>query len=399
MGRVLFLDAETLIGALFWCNLAVFCFLGGYYSKCGNLEEKKVIQYLLLSKLLHAVSYFCFYGRDELPNWLSVNVGNSAFFIGFYLEAQVILLIIREKTKHSLRILQIMLAMSLVIFNVIDILKSQSGIRVTIASFCVMIIIMYPNLKMLLSKHTSSFAKSTAALYIIFLLLLLPRAWHSAMNENIGILSNSVVQSLTFEALLLILVISIPSYILIIKEYSDEALRLMATTDKMTGATNRHAFMDAARAVYKNHIRQGRPLSVMFLDIDTFKSINDKYGHAFGDEVLKEFAKVIDQSLRDRDLSCRYGGEEFVVLLTQAGKKEAELVGRRIMERIEELTFQGMDDFSFTVSIGVCSITANDKNTLEEHIACADRAMYEAKNTGRNRIVVYEDTKENAVME
>jgi len=226
---------------------------------------------------------------------------------------------------------------------------------------------------------------------MFFLLLQLPRAWSGVSSENMSVLTNSIVQSLTFESLILILLISIPSYILIIKEYSDEALILMATTDKMTGATNRHAFMEAARAVYNNHVRHKITLSVLFLDIDKFKSINDKYGHAFGDEVLIKFAEVIDQSLWERDLSCRYGGEEFVILLTRTNKNEAELVGKQIMSDVEKLTFDGKEDFSFTVSIGVYSAIAKQEHTLEEYINFADQAMYVAKNSGRNRIVIYEE--------
>lgn len=391
MTKFLFLNTETLISTLFWCNLAIFIFLGGYYRKCNNKEEKKIIKLLFIEKLLHTLTYFCLQGRNILPDFLSVNVGNSALFVGFYLEAQVIFLLIREKGKHNLRILQVMLAISLLLFNVLEILMPQSGLRVTVASLCIIIIMMYPNLKMFTSRDTSSLAKLTSVLYMFFLLLQLPRAWSGVSSENMSVLTNSIVQSLTFESLILILLISIPSYILIIKEYSDEALILMATTDKMTGATNRHAFMEAARAVYNNHVRHKITLSVLFLDIDKFKSINDKYGHAFGDEVLIKFAEVIDQSLWERDLSCRYGGEEFVILLTRTNKNEAELVGKQIMSDVEKLTFDGKEDFSFTVSIGVYSAIAKQEHTLEEYINFADQAMYVAKNSGRNRIVIYEE--------
>ncbi len=387
MQRILFLNTETLIGALFWCNLTAVGLLFIYYRKCQNSHEKKTINYLVLNKLLHAIAYFMFFGRGILPQFLSVNIGNSAFFVGFYLEAQVILLIIRERTVKTTRILFAMLIFSLCAFNIMDYLAPLSGSRVTMASLGVIFIMVLPNIMMIRSRDSSSFAKITAAMYLAFMILLLPRAWYSLVNQDVGILTSTALQSLTFESLLMLLFFSIPAYIIIEKEYTDSALRLMATTDKLTGATNRHAFTEAVTAVYKDYIRLKNPMSILFIDIDYFKKVNDQYGHAFGDEVLARLSELIDRCLRNSDLSCRYGGEEFVIMLTRADHNTAERVAQRIMEEVRQTVFESNKDFRFTVSIGVYSGIPTKEQSVDTFIGFADEAMYEAKRNGRNKMV------------
>ncbi|MDR1745194.1 MAG: GGDEF domain-containing protein, partial [Planctomycetota bacterium] len=180
----------------------------------------------------------------------------------------------------------------------------------------------------------------------------------------------------------------LPAYTVIIKDRADEALLLMATTDKLTGSTNRHAFLDAAAAIYRNSRCFQFPLSVIFLEIDHFKQVNDRYGHAFGDLVLARFAALIDKCLRGgSDLSCRYGGEEFVVLLSHADSSAAHSVADRIMKEVRGARFAEQPDFSFTVSIGVFSGVPSSDQNLDYAIHAADTALYRAKRSGRDQIV------------
>lgn len=389
MTKLLFLNTETLIGALFWCNLTMVGFLSVYYYKNHTSNEKPVITRMIFAKLSHALAYFCLFGRGLLPNWLSVNIGNTALFLGFYFEAHVILSLVRGNDKTMRKALSIILSVSILAFNIVELFIPKNGLRVTIASLCVVLIVILPNLKMLFSPDSSSYAKFTAILYILLILLLLPRAWHSLVNQDVGILSSTIVQSLTFEALLIILLFSTPSYILIMKEYSDDALMLMATTDKVTGATNRHAFSEAASAVFENYVRLKLPVSVLVIDIDWFKNVNDAYGHPFGDIVLNRLATLLDDCLRRSDLSCRYGGDEFVALLAQADENSAQLVADRIIQKVRELSFSEHEDFGLTVSIGVYSNTPVDGQTVDIFAQYADEALYHAKASGRDRVVFY----------
>lgn len=167
-----------------------------------------------------------------------------------------------------------------------------------------------------------------------------------------------------------------------------DALVRMATTDKLTGASNRHAFFEMANAIYEDNRRQGTPISLLFIDIDHFKRINDRYGHGFGDAVLIRLSETLHNCLREGDVNCRYGGEEFVLLLANADGDAAQRVAHRVMEEVRGIRFGAHPDFRFTVSIGVSSMVPSDPPRIDLLIRSADDAMYQAKQAGRNQIAV-----------
>lgn len=169
-----------------------------------------------------------------------------------------------------------------------------------------------------------------------------------------------------------------------------------ATLDALTGLNNRHQFEIRLKQEYASSKRQNKPLCAMMLDIDFFKSINDTYGHATGDKVLKTVANVIKDKLREYDIPSRYGGEEFCILLPQTNIEEASIVAERLRSAVETKaieTFIEKDDsnknISVTISIGLSQLKETDM--AEDLYKRADKALYEAKETGRNKVVVYYD--------
>lgn len=167
-----------------------------------------------------------------------------------------------------------------------------------------------------------------------------------------------------------------------------EELRLVSITDSLTGAYNRRYFQDAAARMVSSARRHGQPLSVVVIDADRFKDINDSYGHAAGDKALQELTAACRAGLREEDLFARFGGEEFILLLpntdAQAALVTAERVRRNVMAR--ELQVDGKK-LSITVSGGV-SQWRPEEPAIDEAIRRADRAVYAAKDLGRNRVVV-----------
>lgn len=164
-----------------------------------------------------------------------------------------------------------------------------------------------------------------------------------------------------------------------------QALNL-AFTDPLTQTRNRSAFNDTVRREIRLAHRTGKHLSVIFLDIDHFKRINDNYGHQCGDLALASVAKWVKESIRSSDIVFRYGGEEFVVLLSETDLQGAELLAERIRKNIENHIFAyGLDSIRLTVSLGASSLRGDD--SLEDFINRADHAMYKAKQTGRNRVL------------
>lgn len=161
----------------------------------------------------------------------------------------------------------------------------------------------------------------------------------------------------------------------------------MAYTDPLTKTNNRTAFNDQVMREIKRAERSEQHLSLIFVDIDHFKSINDDYGHACGDMALASTAAWIKDSVRGSDVVFRYGGEEFVILLTDTNLDAAALIAERIRADIESHTLAyGMDILNITASLGVSSLRGND--SLEGFIKRADEAMYRAKANGRNQVCI-----------
>lgn len=170
----------------------------------------------------------------------------------------------------------------------------------------------------------------------------------------------------------------------------EDALVLAATTDALTGIANRRHLMDCADTATVVAQRSDLDLSVIMLDIDHFKAINDRFGHPAGDAALKCFANVLLREKRRQDVLGRYGGEEFMVLLPGADTAAATHFSQRVRETLETTEIVYADrPFRITASGGVCSAKGCGISSLSAMIARADLALYQAKNNGRNQIVVH----------
>lgn len=176
---------------------------------------------------------------------------------------------------------------------------------------------------------------------------------------------------------------------------SEEALKLLAITDPLTGLYNRRQFNELAEAEISKAFRYERPLSLIIFDIDFFKHVNDTYGHACGDLVLKMVSKTTRESLRAGDIPARYGGEEFIVLLPETPAAQAAVVAERLRRRIGDAIVQGEKCMiTITVSFGVSDYVGKPDaksrdRALSELTATADAALYASKNAGRNRVTLY----------
>ncbi|MEW6678202.1 MAG: diguanylate cyclase [Pseudomonadota bacterium] len=170
-----------------------------------------------------------------------------------------------------------------------------------------------------------------------------------------------------------------------------EDLERLVNTDALTGLPSRRYFMDQlSRELARRH-RYNHPLSLLMLDLDNFKQINDQWGHAGGDEALRAFADAVQCCLRTQDIAGRIGGEEFAIFLPETGENVARPVAERIRARMAQAPIMSADGKlnQVTVSIGVAQ--AEDGDDLTQLMRRADRALYAAKRGGRNRVVSYRD--------
>jgi len=163
----------------------------------------------------------------------------------------------------------------------------------------------------------------------------------------------------------------------------------MAITDALTGLHNRRYMETHLGTLVEQAAQRGKPLSLLMLDIDFFKSVNDTHGHDAGDDVLREFALRVRRSVRNIDLACRLGGEEFVIVMPETDMQVAAMVAERLRRRIAGEPFpvqQGAKLLNITLSIGLASL-ASAADTPEMILKRADQALYRAKRDGRNRVV------------
>ena len=165
-------------------------------------------------------------------------------------------------------------------------------------------------------------------------------------------------------------------------------LELQARQDYLTGLNNRGYFMELAERELKKALRYGHHFTVLMLDIDHFKKINDSFGHKAGDQVLKSLAEIFRITLREGDIVGRVGGEEFVVLLPETNVDGAVTVAERIRQTVETTTVSvSGSKIHFTVSIGGSEPTFQEC-TLDLLLNQADNMLYQAKNSGRNRLCI-----------
>ncbi|MAT43315.1 MAG: hypothetical protein CL609_13325 [Anaerolineaceae bacterium] len=163
----------------------------------------------------------------------------------------------------------------------------------------------------------------------------------------------------------------------------------LANIDGLTGLPNRRRFDKRLSEEMQRTLRYKQTTSLIFFDIDHFKRFNDTYGHLVGDDVLKELSIILNQNLRMIDIPARYGGEEFAVILPQTSAIDAYLVAERLRQAVEINRFSKNNNLQVTISLGVASAPEHAE-TPEQIISAADKALYKAKNTGRNKVVSYD---------
>jgi diguanylate cyclase (GGDEF)-like protein len=216
----------------------------------------------------------------------------------------------------------------------------------------------------------------------------LPLLWK---ERGVGalVLGSSRTDFLTIDLLDMLRVIADHAAIAIANAQMYERLERMATTDGLTGLINHRHFQQLFDAVFARAERYDRRVSLILIDIDHFKSINDTYGHPVGDEVLQRVAAMLNNNARRTDIVARYGGEEFAVLMEETDTEGAVQIAERIRKNVESEVFRcDNGTFACTLSLGIATFPG-DASTKAKITECADQALYRAKRAGRNRSVIY----------
>lgn len=176
-----------------------------------------------------------------------------------------------------------------------------------------------------------------------------------------------------------------------LEEQFQQQLYESATRDPLTKAFNKRFFTDQVEMDYTHAVRHSLPLSLLILDVDFFKQVNDTHGHAAGDSVLRILGSTIKTSIRNEDVCCRIGGEEFAVIMRDCNKADALVLAERLRELVERtpVPFEGKK-LDVTISIGVATLDIDRHDNADQLTAEADKYLYEAKRGGRNRVCAAE---------
>ncbi|REL27701.1 diguanylate cyclase [Thalassotalea euphylliae] len=170
---------------------------------------------------------------------------------------------------------------------------------------------------------------------------------------------------------------------------ANQELAILSQTDGLTKLFNRTHWERCLESEYKRWLRSQNPSCLVMIDIDQFKKVNDSYGHVVGDDVIKHLAELVRQQVRETDVSGRYGGEEFAVLLSDTTLENAHTFAERLRSKVESSVVKYNDiDINYTISIGIAQVTPGI-STYEAWIECADSALYQSKKDGRNRITSF----------
>lgn len=382
------LDVRAFILVLFSGNLVSVGLICAFYYTTATGRSWESSRPLFFAKAYLGCGFFLMMQREFIPPLLSVNLGNTLAFLGFYYEAVAILRLLNE-TPLVRRVLQPLAVLSILGFNFTEFITQDTSLRVASASIGILLILCMPCVRLFISKNSGSFKRWVGSMYLFLLVLLIPRTVY-ALTSSMSLFSTSYVQTLMFLAMTLQLIFSLPAFLLLIKEDTDRIIAGMATTDMLTGLPNRYAFLDAAQRMFLRSRIGKSSVAVLFIDIDFFKAINDAHGHAFGDKVLAELGRSITDCLRPTDIPCRYGGEEFVLLLHDADSSSAVIVAERIRTHVSGIVFAEKPGVQFTLSIGIVGGVPGEEDSLDLFISRADSALYMAKRAGRDRIVEYD---------
>jgi diguanylate cyclase (GGDEF)-like protein len=224
---------------------------------------------------------------------------------------------------------------------------------------------------------------------LIFFVAISLRGYTGMVNSQMTVFTPGTVTTMTFVAGFLLMIVNSFGFLLLCKEEDDRKMALLATTDSLTGLVNRRAFFERTDTARLLATRLRSPISLMMIDIDHFKKLNDRFGHATGDEALCLFADTVRLALRDHDIMGRLGGEEFALVLPGTDLEGAKHAAERLRTAVAAVVLPTSgNQYTMTVSIGVVVIDPHEH--INSALARADHALYAAKSAGRDRVEVGE---------
>lgn len=332
---------------------------------------------------LIAVSGFSFAVEWPLPVVVVVLLGNGLMFAGFVKCYEGTLRFLNRRFRSTPWILANFALLSILAYFTLV----EPDYRMRVTAFTIfMAVVCWVHSRAVLSSGRSISSSALAVSLVAVALTLACRTLFSFYtngpeSDRYKLSSAEGLYLLFFGALLLL---SMTAAIVMFSERVREEFAQLASRDSLTGCLNRRAMLEVGKREHARWERHGRPYSVLILDLDHFKSVNDRYGHLIGDQVLVQLVETVRLTLRGFDALGRFGGEEFFAVLPDVNLDEAMAIGERIRANVESQAASPSMPV-VTVSIGVASVTTSVPG-FDSMLSMADRALYDAKRAGRNRV-------------
>ncbi len=336
--------------------------------------------------LIQPFAYGLLAVRDLVPSWLTIVVANVLLIIAYAHLIQAI----REYSRapDRSRVFFAMAVLSIGVELLFTYAWPSLNARIIFISIVIAVLAAFAVSAIHSKKEPITRPEHLVAIMFGMAILIMLARVVTTPSANMTLLtSTSAMQGIVFTYASLMPVIATSGFLLMCGERMNKDLARLATLDPLTGVFNRRTMTELATKAIAASKRHGRPLSLLSLDIDHFKHINDQFGHEAGDLALVRFVELVGEMMREADVLARIGGEEFVMILPDSNEAAALALAERVRQRLCDSDFVVSGwPVPLHASIGVGTI-GPDISDLETLLRKADRAMYQAKRTGRNRIV------------
>jgi diguanylate cyclase (GGDEF)-like protein len=377
------IDIRTFMLVLAIGNIGFAVLMAGY-ARCA--ADHPALRIWAWAKLMQGCAHLLGWLRPDLP-YLGVAVAaNAAIILGTAVEVGAYCTLFGF-TRWK-RALYPVTALALMVFHAARFQHASQNELLILLS---MIIALFTGAMalMLLRPGASLLRRLIGINSLLFFIVMSARASSAVIGGQMWLFSPGLVESVTYLTCYLLMIVNGFGFLLLCKEKDDRAMALLATIDSLTGLVNRRAFFERTESARQLSTRLRSPIALMMIDIDHFKRLNDRFGHATGDEALCVFAATAQQALRDHDIMGRLGGEEFALVLPGTDMEGALQAAERLRCAIAAAVLPTSgNQYSMTVSIGVVVIDPNEH--INSALARADHALYAAKSAGRDRVEIGE---------
>lgn len=386
-GDIVLSDAHTMYMMLCLGNFIMFVMLMVF----GRVTQSDgIFKRYSYSKLLQGLGISLVLMQGVMPEIISVIAGNGFIIVGIMLETFCLIYVgIRPRDSAARGWIRISLAL-VAGFTLIYFAGADIAVRSAVISMIAALVMLAVAVGLIFYNNETKLRRITGGFFIAFSIMcglsamdaLANKAGYPIFNENPG-------ETLTYLMAYGYMLVSTMAFLLMSREALELKLQQAATRDFLTGIYNRGHAMHLAKKLFSLMIRQRKPISVLMIDLDHFKAVNDKYGHFVGDEVLVNFSHKTAALLRSDAVFGRYGGEEFIVFCPNTNEQDAAMIAKRIKGCLVPEFTNKQTLPHYTVSIGAATIIPADIADMAKLMKMADEALFQAKRTGRNKVIQY----------